>query len=101
MLRAFGVRSRQIKDGSVNSGAIAAPTSRKRGQGTARGFPALQFATPLQPTESVAIGDSQNTTAKKPVADRNRLGATGSAVGSVVADCTPRLGRARMLTTAS
>ncbi len=94
MLRAFGVRSRQIKDGSVNRwGYRRSDLSEAWSRYCAEASPALQSATPLQPTEFVAFGDSQNTTAKKPVADRNRLEATESAVGSVVADCTPPSGK--------
>ena len=86
--RSASARARS-KTAASTGGAIAAPTSRKRGQGTAQRLPRASIRYSATPYGIRRDRRFPSTTAKKPVADRNRLGATESAVLSVVAVAPP------------
>ena len=89
MLKAFGVRSRQIKDGSVNRwGYRRSDLTEVWSRYCSEAVPGFQSAETLQPTESAAFDDFRNATGFSAVADWNRRKATESAAGSVSADWT-------------
>jgi Protein of unknown function (DUF3631)/RepB DNA-primase from phage plasmid len=87
MLKAFGVRSRQIKEGSVNKWGYRRSDLAEAWSRWSEGF---QSADPLQPKESASLSGFQNTTAEKPVADWNRPNPAETAAGSVSVDCAPQ-----------
>jgi hypothetical protein len=92
LLKAFGIRSRQIKRGATNKHGYdrkdfleawdryCAPQSR-----------ASQSAETLPATDSASLGDFQNATVASAAADQNGPKATETAEGSVSADCGPRI----------